>query len=260
MSPPGALADPTLVTDDTITLTAADGLATRAFIARPSRVTTRLPGMMVSIHGLGLDDHMRDVTRRFAGQGMLAIAADTFGRVGGPPDIEDRAQIMAKINAMDDRGAMADLKASVDWIRAQPESNGLVGGIGFCMGGRLLLMVATEGPILDRAIDCWGGRMTRRTQPIDARHPEVAVERIDRLSCPLLGIFGEDDADPNPDDVKELEAAVKHHGKSLRSRSFPGAGHAFFADTRPSYREAQATAAWQEFIEFLEPLRTARTP
>jgi carboxymethylenebutenolidase len=259
MTPPGALADPALVTDTTITLTTADGVKTSAFVARPTHSSGSLPGMMVSIHGLGLDDHMRDVTRRFAGQGMLAIAADTFGRVGGPPDIEDRAQIMAKIRAMGDRGALADLQASVDWIRAQPESNGQVAGIGFCMGGRLLLMVATEGPILDRAIDCWGGRMTRRTQPIDSAHPEVPVERIGRLACPLLGIFGEDDADPNPDDVAELEAAATRHGKSLRSRSFPGAGHAFFADTRPSYREAQAAAAWQEFMTFLEPLRTPST-
>lgn len=210
--------------------------------------------MMVSIHGLGLDDHMRDLTRRFAGLGMLAIAADTFGRVGGLPDIEDRAQIMAKINAMGDGGAIADLRASVDWIRAQPESNGLVAGIGFCMGGRLLLMVATDGPVLDLAVDCWGGRMTRRTQPNDSLHPEVPVERIDRLGCPLLGIFGEDDLDPTQGDVAELEAAVKRHGKSMLIRSFPGAGHAFLADTRPSYREAQAHAAWQEITAFLRPI------
>jgi carboxymethylenebutenolidase len=255
MNPPGALADPALVTDGMVTLATGDGMHTPAFVASPTRTTGKIPGMMVSIHGLGLDDHMKDVARRFAGQGMLAIAADTFARVGGSPDIEDRAQIMARIGAMGDRGAIADLRASVDWIRAQPESNGLVAGIGFCMGGRLLLMVATEGPILDRAIDCWGGRMTKRTHLFDGGHPEVAVDRIERLACPLLGIFGVDDTDPNPDDVAELEAAANRHGKSLRSRSFSGAGHAFFADTRPSYRPEQAAAAWQEFIAFLEPLR-----
>jgi carboxymethylenebutenolidase len=257
MNPPGALVDQSLVTDASITLTAADGVTTTAFVARPSKVTTRLPGMMVSIHGLGLDGHMRDLTRRFAGLGMLAIAADTFGRVGGPPDLEDRAQIMAKIDAMGDKGALADLRASVEWIRAQPESSGLVAGIGFCMGGRLLLMVATDGPVLDRAIDCWGGRTTRRTQPIDSLHPEITVERIDRLGCPLLGIFGDDDADPNADDVAELEAAVRRHGKSMLSRSFPGAGHAFLADTRQSYREEQAHAAWHEITAFLKPILAA---
>jgi carboxymethylenebutenolidase len=254
MNPPGALAERSLVSDGTVTLAAADGVRTTAYVARPSRITSKLPGMMVSIHGLGLDDHMRDVTRRFAGLGMLAIAADTFGRVGGPPEIEDRAQIMAKINAMGDLGAIGDLRASVDWLRAQPASNGRVAGIGFCMGGRLLLMVATDGPVLDLAIDCWGGRMTRRTQPDDALHPEAPVERIDRLACPLLGIFGDDDLDPNPDDVAELQAAVKRHGKSMVTRSFPGAGHAFFADTRPSYREVQAHDAWQEFVQFLKPI------
>ena len=258
MNLPGALADPSLVADAIVTLTASDGVKTTAFLARPSKVTTKLPGMMISIHGLGLDDHMRDLTRRFAGLGMLAIAADTFGRVGGPPDIQDRDQIMAKINAMGDKGAIADLRASVDWIRSQPESSGPVAGIGFCMGGRLLLMVATDGPVLDRAIDCWGGRTTRRTQPIDSLHQEVPVERIDRLGCPLLGIFGDDDLDPNPDDVAELEAAVQRYGKSMLKRSFPGAGHAFLADTRPSYREAQAHAAWQEITTFLRPILAVR--
>jgi carboxymethylenebutenolidase len=257
VNPPGAVSDPTAVADQRVTLACADGVATPAYVAHPARVTEPLPGMVVVIHGLGLDAHMEDVTRRFAGQGMVAIAADTFARIGGPPDINDRDQIMAKIGAMDDRGALNDLTAAVEWLRAQPECTGQLGGIGFCMGGRLLLMLATEGGRLDRAIDCWGGRMTRRTQPVDAGHPEVPIERIGRLDCPLLGIFGEDDTDPNLEDVAGLRAALERHGKSFRIRTFPGAGHAFFADTRPSYREEQASAAWEEFQRFLAPIMVA---
>ena len=97
--------------------------------------------------------------------------------------------------------------------------------------------------------------MTRRTATIDERHPEVAVERVDRLSCPLLGVFGEEDQNPNLDDVAELSRALDRQGKENRIVTYPGAGHAFFADYRPSYREPQAGAAWKEFLAWFDRLR-----
>ena len=113
-------------------------------------------------------------------------------------------------------------------------------------------MVATEGPILDRAIDCWGGRMTRRTQPIDSAHPEVPVERIGSLACPLLGIFGEEDQNPTPAQVAQLEQELKKHGKSHEFHNYPGAGHGFFYHERPMYRQEQAVDGWKQVFAFLE--------
>jgi carboxymethylenebutenolidase len=212
----------------------------------------------VVIHeAFGVNDHIRDVTRRFAAQGFLAAAPDLFVRVGGAPDAGDAIEtIMGRIGAMFDADAVADLRATVQWLRDQPECNGHAGCIGFCMGGRLTLLLATDEGVLDRAVDCWGGRITRRTAPPDERRPDVIVERAARLSCPLLGVFGAEDQNPNAEDVAELRAALEASGREHRIVVYPAAGHAFFADYRPTWREEPAHAAWAEFLRFLEPLKS----
>jgi carboxymethylenebutenolidase len=252
---PGAVAEPAAVVDSWVELVAADGHRVPAFVAEPAAVeTTGLGGVVVIAHALGVDDHIRDVTRRFAAQGFIASAPELFARLGGPLGAS-MEEVMRKLATLGDAGAVADLVATASWLRAHAHGNGRVASIGFCMGGRLSLLLATQPGVLDRAIDCWGGRFTSRTLPADELHPQVVVERIAQLSCPLLGIFGELDENPNPADVEELRSALLAHGKEHRIRSFAGAGHAFFADTRPSYREEQAHLAWTEFLDFLAPLR-----
>jgi carboxymethylenebutenolidase len=257
MNLPGAVTDPSSVTESSVTVTAEDGHRVPVHVARPANAAAAIPGLVVIHEAFGVNDHIRDVTRRFAAQGFLATAPDLFPRVGGAPQpggpIEE---VMARIGAMSDADAVADLRATVGWLRAQPECNGRVGCIGFCMGGRLTLLLATHEGVLDRAVDCWGGRITRRTTPPDERRPEVVVERVGRLSCPLLGVFGAEDQNPNADDVEELRAALEASGLEHRIVVYPDAGHAFFADYRPSWREGPAHAAWAEFLRFLEPLKS----
>jgi carboxymethylenebutenolidase len=251
---PGAVAEPATVVDSWADIVAADGHRVPAFVAEPAAADVqRLCAIVVIAHAMGVDEHIRDVTRRFAAQGFIASAPELFARLGGPPR-ESMEEVMRKLTGLGDPGAVADLVATASWLRAHPRGNGRVASIGFCMGGRLSLLLATQPGVLDRAIDCWGGRITRRTLPPDELHPEVVVERISQLSCPLLGIFGELDENPSPADVEELRSALLEHGKEHRIRSFAGAGHAFFADTRPSYREEQAHLAWKEFLDFLTPL------
>lgn len=258
MPVPGAVTDPSLVTESSTTVTAEDGHAVPVHAARPSRAEERLPGLVVIHEAFGVNDHIRDVCRRFAAQGFVAAAPDLFARVGGPPPPGAMQEAMRRIGAMSDPEAVADLRATVAWLREQPGCSGRVGCIGFCMGGRLSLLLATHPGVLDRAIDCWGGRITRRTATVDERHPDVVVERVaDRLDCPLLGVFGADDQNPDASDVEELRVALDVRGLEHRVLVYPDAGHAFFADYRPTYREGPAQAAWTEFLRFLEPLRTA---
>ena len=255
MAAPGAVADAAAVVDSWVEVVAADGHRVPAFVAEPAAANaTGLCGVVVIAHAGGVDDHIRDVTRRFAAQGFVASAPELFARLGGPPR-PSMEEIMRKLAELGDPGAVADLVATASSLRAHPRGNGRVASIGFCMGGRLSLLLATQPGVLDRAIDCWGGRITRRTLPADDLHPEVVVERIAQLSCPLLGIFGELDENPSQADVEELRSALIENGKEYRIRSFAGAGHAFFADTRPSYREEQAHLAWKEFLDFLAPLQ-----
>ena len=255
MPVPGAVAEPAAVVDFWAEVVAADGHRVPAFVAEPAAAEAqRLCGVVVIAHAGGVDGHIRDVTRRFAAQGFVAAAPELFARLGGPPP-PNMDEVMRKLAQLGDPGAVADLVATASWLRAHPRGNGRVASIGFCMGGRLSLLLATQPGVLDRAIDCWGGRITRRTLPADDLHPEVVVERISQLSCPLLGIFGELDENPSPADVEELRSALLEHRKEHRIRTFAGAGHAFFADTRPSYREEQAHEAWKEFLDFLSPLQ-----
>lgn len=252
MAVPGEVRDRSALHEERISLPRGSDLLP-VYVARPRQAATPLPGVVVVHEAFGLTPHIEDVCRRVAARGLLAAAPDLFHRLGGPAG--DPPQALARLASLDDGEAVADLVAVVGWLRRQPQSNGRVGAIGFCMGGRLVLLLATESGVLDCAIDCWGGRMTRRTALIDERHPEVAVERIERLSCPLLGIFGEEDENPNLDDVAELRAALQRYGKDHRIVTYPGAGHAFFADYRDSYREGPAFAAWEEFGAWLDRLR-----
>jgi carboxymethylenebutenolidase len=257
MNVPGAVTDPSTVTESTVTVTAEDGHSLPIHVARPASAAGPIPGLVVIHEAFGVNDHVRDVTRRFAAQGFLAAAPDLFPRVGGPPEPGAPIEaIMSRVGAMSDADAVADLRATVQWLRGQPECNGRIGCIGFCMGGRLTLLLATYEDVLDRAVDCWGGRITRRTAPPDERRPEVVVERVDRLSCPLLALFGAEDQNPNADDVAELRAAVEASGREHRILVYPDAGHAFFADYRPSWREEPAHAAWAEFLRFLQPMKS----
>jgi carboxymethylenebutenolidase len=257
MNVPGAVTDPSTVTESTVTVTAEDGHRLPVHVARPAHAAGPIPSLVVIHEAYGVNDHIRDVTRRFAAQGFLAAAPDLFVRVGGAPETGDAIEtIMGRIGAMFDADAVADLRATVQWLRDQPECNGRAGCIGFCMGGRLTLLLATHEGVLDRAVDCWGGRITRRTTPPDERRPEVVVERAARLSCPLLGVFGAEDQNPNAEDVAELRAALEASGREHRIVVYPAAGHAFFADYRPTWREEPAHAAWAEFLRFLEPLKS----
>jgi carboxymethylenebutenolidase len=257
MRVPGAVTDPSTVSESSVTVTAEDGHRLPLHVARPAHPAGPLPGLVVIHEIFGVNDHIRDVTRRFAAQGFLAAAPDLFLR-GDPPPVPgaEMAEVMRRAGAMSDAEAIADLRATVDRLRSEPDCNGRVGCIGFCMGGRLSLLLATHEGVLDRAIDCWGGRVTRRTAPPDEQRPEVVVERIDRLACPLLGIFGAEDQNPNTADLEELRAALEASGREHRIVVYPGAGHAFFADYRPTWREEPAHAAWTEFLRFLEPLKT----
>jgi carboxymethylenebutenolidase len=225
-----------------------------AYAAWP-RDAAAAPGILVVHEAYGVNAHIEDVCRRFAAQGFAALAPDLFARVGGPPDPGDLARVVAKIGELRDADAVSDMRVGVEWLRAQPRSNGRIGAIGFCMGGRLSLLLATHAGVLDAAVDCWGGRITRRTATVDDAHPDVVVERVDQLSCPLLGIFGAEDQNPNSDDVDELRAALQQHGKAHRIVVYKDAGHALFADYRPSYNETAANAAWGEMLDWFAQLR-----
>jgi carboxymethylenebutenolidase len=134
---------------------------------------------------------------------------------------------------------------AVDYLRGLSNSNGKVGVIGHCSGGRQAFLAAVSLD-LDAAVDCWGGFVVGDAPEGHPLHgvPPLVVRTGD-LSCPLFGLFGNDDSAPSPAHVDELEAALKQHGKTYEFHRYDGAGHAFMNVDRPSYRPEAALDAWQ---------------
>ncbi|MCL8206985.1 MAG: dienelactone hydrolase family protein [Actinomycetia bacterium] len=229
---------------------AGQGATISAYLARP-RSGGPYPALIVIHEAFGPNEHIHDVTRRFAAQGFVALAPNLYSR--GPAfDPADRAAAMAAMFALPDAQAVADLEGAARFLREQPGTTGKVGCIGFCSGGRQTLLLACSSTVLDAAVDCWGGFITRAT-PTDVvteTRPVPVIDLVDRLACPLYAVFGAEDANPSPADAKLLEERLAAAHKTYTVEIFPDAGHAFFADYRDTYREAAAFALWPKVLDF----------
>ena len=155
---------------------------------------------------------------------------------------------------MSDETALGDLVGAADFLRAREDSAGRVGCIGFCMGGRYALLFACASDRLDAAVDCWGGFIDKAT--IDdvstPARPTPPLELASQLKCPLLAAVGAEDQNPSPAIGEQLRERARESGMEVKVDVYEGAGHAFFADYRPSYRPEPAAKLWTEVVPFLD--------
>src|SRR3984893_15306264 len=220
-----------------------------AYYARPTRAG-RFPGVVVIHHLPAWDEWIIEVTRKFAHHGFAAIAPHLYFRDGpGSPD-DIGARVRAAGGGADEQ-AMGDVAGSIRFLRAQPHSNGKVGVIGFCSGGRLAYLSAGSVRGIDATVDCWGGSViVKDKNHLDAKRPVAPIDLTDKITCPLLGIFGNDDANPTADQVNRTEAVLKKRGKNHKFHRDDGAGHAFFNTLRDAYRPEQAIDGWRKVFDF----------
>ena len=143
-------------------------------------------------------------------------------------------------------------------LRSLPYCNGKIGIIGFCSGGRQVYLSVGRIPELDAAVDCWGGRVIASADQLTEQQPVAPIDLTADIQAPLLGIFGNEDQSPTPEDVDATEAELKKHGKTYEFHRYDGAGHGFFAVDRPGYRPVQATEAWGEVWKWFD--RYLKTP
>lgn len=235
---------------EVIGITGHNGDVIEAYYARPLTADP-VPGVIVLHHMPGWDEWSKEVVRKFAYHGYAAISPHLFSR-HGPGKFDDVAAAARASGGVSDAQVVGDTRGAEAFLRAQPSSNGRVGVIGFCSGGRQTYMVACQIPTLNAAVDCWGGRVVARSEELNERQPVAVIDMTKDLHCPLLGIFGNDDANPDPAQVNTIEAALKQHGKDYEFHRYDGAGHGFFAVDRPNYRPQQAVDGWKNVFAFYE--------
>ena len=193
-----------------------------------------------------------ETTRRFAHHGYLAICANLYEREGGGSD-GNPDDVAAKVRAdggIADSQMVGDTEAAVKWMRAQSNHNGKVGLFGSCSGGRHAFIYACQKKDVDACAELWGGRVVMGKEELNAKTPVAPIDMTKDLSCPLLGLFGNDDRAPSPEQVNQHEAELKKHGKNYEFHRYDGAGHGFFYWHRPLYRPEQAMDGWSKVFAF----------
>jgi len=237
------------ITAGSILIKGAGGDEIEAYLASPDEPTPR--GSMVVIHHLpGYDRATKEITRRFAELGYTAICPNLYSREAPGADPDDAAATARALGGVPDDRLVGDVGGAVDFLRGQDSSNGKVGVIGYCSGGRQSFLAATSLP-LDAAIDCYGAFVVGEPPPGMPWRVGPILDRAATLSCPLLGLFGREDSHPSPEEVEELAQALRHNHKTFEFRVFDDAGHAFFAVDRPAYRQQAAVEGWKLIEDFL---------
>lgn len=218
-----------------------------AYMARPLG-DGPYPGVIVIHEVFGLVEHTKELVRKFAAHGYIAVAPDLYYREG-PGEPEKVSASVRQAGGVADSRVIGDLEGSVNTLRSVATFSGKIGCIGHCSGGRQSLLFACNTRHLAAAVDCYGGRVI--TDELTPKHPKAVIDMIADLDCPLLGLFGALDANPSPEHVKRLEEELKKHGKDYDFKSYPpDTGHGFFADYRPSYRQESAVDGWQRIFSF----------
>jgi len=234
---------------ETVTMHGAGGDVINAYFARPLGPGP-VPGIVVVHHAPGWDEWYREATRRFAHHGYAALSPNLYVREGhGSPE-----DVAAKVRAgggCPDEQVMGDLEGAMRYLRSLPFVNGKVGVFGTCSGGRHAFLAACRVRGFDAAVDCWGGRVVMSKEELTPKQPVAPIDYTKDLSCPLLGLFGEEDTGPTPEQVAQHERELQKHGKAYDFHMYPNAGHGFFYYHRPAYRQQQAVDGWQRIFEFL---------
>lgn len=232
-----------------------DGATLNGYVASPAGGGPH-PGLVLIPDVRGLGEHPRDVARRFAAEGFVTLAVDVYSREG-VPDLPDMAAVARVLRGLPDRRVLDDLASAVEYVAARPDVGGRrVGITGFCMGGQYALMAACTVPGLSACVS-WYGML--RYAETDAIKPASPLDLAPRLGCPYLGLFGDEDALIPVSDVEELRRLLAATDQPAEIVRYPGAGHAFFNDTRPdTYRAGPARDGWGRAVAFLrERLRGA---
>ncbi len=233
---------------ETTKITGHGGDEVEAYVAQPAGDAKR--GGVVLIHHMpGYDRATKEMARRFAELGYDVVMPNLYWREapGAAPD--DAAATARAQGGIPDERLIGDVAGAAQWLRALPTSNGKVGVIGHCSGGRQSVLAACNLD-LDAAVDCYGAFVVGTPPEGFPLKVSGLEDQLPGLRAPLLGLFGNEDQYPSPEQVDQLEQILKANNKTYEFHRYDDAGHAFFAVDRPSYRVAAANDGWERIGAF----------
>ena len=240
----------TVITTDTAGLLAGeitiavDNGKLAAYRAMPAG-GENLPVVLVVQEIFGVHEHIRDVCRRFAKCGYLAIAPALYARQGDASVYTDMARLIDEIvSKVPDRQVMSDLDAAAGWAAGHGGDAHRMAVTGFCWGGRIVWLYAAHNPQLKAGV-AWYGGLIRPVNPLTPRHP---IDVAATLKVPVLGLYGGADTGIPLDSVEKMQAALTAAGSRSQIHVYPDTPHAFHADYRPSYRKPQADDGWKRCL------------
>lgn len=235
------------LTAGTITIT-VDGQAVPVYRAQPEG-KSNLPVVLVISEIFGVHEHIADVARRFAKLGYLALAPDLFVRQGDPQKSPSIAELQRDIiSKTPDKQVMADLDAVVAWAKANGGNADKIVITGFCWGGRVTWMYAAHNPSIKAGV-AWYGRLIGTSNAMTPTHP---IDIAAKLNVPVLGLYGAKDTGITEDSIKAMKASLATGPNKSTFVIYPNSGHAFHADYRPSYVEADAKDGWGRMLAWFK--------
>ena len=242
----------TLVQTDTAGLATQDhlivinGQEVPVYRAQPEGKTNP-PVILVISEIFGVHEHIKDVARRFAKQGYMALAPDLFVRAGDAGKVPNIADLMRDIvGKTPDAQVMADLDTVVTWAKQRGGDTERLGITGFCWGGRIVWLYSAHNPKVKAGV-AWYGRLVGEP---NANSPKNPIDFAANLKVPVLGLYGGKDTGIPLDSVERMRAALDKGNSGSAFHIYPNSGHAFHADYRPSYNEADAKDGWRRALEW----------
>jgi len=226
----------------------ADGTPVQGYLASPEGPGPR-GGVIVLHHLPGFDRATREIARRIAVLGYDALMINLHWREAPTATPDDASAVVRAMGGVPDLQVVADAEGAAAYLRALPTSNGRVGTIGFCSGGRQSVLVGCHVNV-DAVVDCYGAYVTGIPIPEFPLKVTNLVDQLPGLRAPILGLFGNDDQFPSPAEVDELEQILTRLDKPHDLVRFDDAGHAFFFTDRDSYRVHAAVEGWERIADF----------
>jgi carboxymethylenebutenolidase len=222
--------------------------------ALPLKPKGKVPVILVVHEIFGVHEHIKDVCRRFAKEGYYAIAPELFARQGDVSKISDFKEIFSKVvSKVPDAQVLSDLDAALAFAKKDPHTDtSRLSITGFCWGGRVVWLYAAHQPALKAGV-AWYGKIVGDK---DDLHPRNPTDIVGELKAPVLGLYGGKDQGIPVDTVQQqaqaLAASSNAAAKGSSIHIYPDAGHAFFADYRPSYHKESAEDGWKRLNDWLK--------